>query len=85
MTRDEAIEIWRNGLYPGTEKNWSGDQWAEHAVDTYAKLGILKLDEPKTPTIYDKIETAMASVRPSESAVDVRIRFQNAGLDIVVL
>jgi hypothetical protein len=54
MTRDEAIKkfsgAWPNGS--GGDEKWGG-VW----VDSFAALGILKLDEPKS-AISKKIEKA---------------------------
>lgn len=55
MTRDEAVSAIHQAHHPEDFRGIadcetaSNRRWAEKAVDGYVALGILKLEEPKTP------------------------------------
>lgn len=48
MTREEVLAITNKALYYD-KPNGKDDKWAEKAVNHLVDLGILKLDEPKSP------------------------------------
>jgi hypothetical protein len=51
MTRDEAIKVILDNHYPEHQRGaldpWCR-QWCERTIDVFARLGMLKLDEPKS-------------------------------------
>jgi len=79
MTRDEAIAI-RNEIYGGGP-NRICDR-AVHDVDNYIKLGMLKVDEPKS--VEAKFRDALYEMFPDPLMLrNVRMCLDHAGLKIV--
>ncbi len=84
MTRDEAIDLaWRDTTNPKLV--------AEGIVDALARLGVLKLDEPKEQSQSDRIDGAIKSMgwtRPGAASVsfcgaNIEQAIRQAGLKIV--
>lgn len=48
MTRDEAIKILVDVVFPGEQLEGDNRRKSSNLVDAWAKLGMLKLDEPET-------------------------------------
>lgn len=78
MTRDEAID-----LAMKAREKWGGGSSEYWLVIALEALGVLKIDEPKPNTIYGKINDAMAKVTSTTAPSDIRLAFEDAGLEIV--
>lgn len=82
MTRDEAINTFFSTMYPNSTRPIIDKQWAEQAINTYIKLGMLKVEEP-TPAI-DKL-FAQLSVIPLQDRTSgvLLICLEKAGVKVV--
>ena len=61
MTRDEAIEIERKKLQKYADKDARIGLVATANIDALIELGLLKVDEPKKKTVFQKLDDLIAS------------------------
>lgn len=76
MTRDEALKIM------GPIMSTSNDSSAERALNVFVALGMVKLDEPKSP--MEKLETALRMRYFKETdIINLQDSLAKNGLEIV--
>lgn len=88
MTRDEAIAI--SIQCRGGNANRTANQTralhenAGRRVDSYAALGMLKLDEPKIPDrMIAKLQNTLDFIKPTATPAELKYWLEASGLGIV--
>lgn len=81
MTREEAIKIWKRSGLSFDFRDVDDGTAANRAIDAFAALGMLKLEEPKTAT--NKFADILARYFPGPEVEEVWAAIEGANLIVV--